>query len=91
MTNTPRKRLRAPSLGDFATVLELAAELGVSKRTLERWRRLGVGPPFVRSGMRLIVYNRDAVRGWLETRVVFPPRDPAYRRTGRPAKAAATV
>jgi len=35
-----------------------AAFLKVSPRTLEKWRRLGIGPKFVRLGRRLVLYDR---------------------------------
>jgi hypothetical protein len=34
-------------------------------RTLERWRRLGTGPRFVRIGRR-VGYTDDAIDEWLE-------------------------
>ena len=45
---------------------ELAPELGVSIRTLERWRMDGdFGPPFVRLG-RLIFYRVSDVNAWID-------------------------
>jgi predicted DNA-binding transcriptional regulator AlpA len=31
--------------------------LGVSPRTLEKWRRQGIGPEWVRLGARLVLYD----------------------------------
>jgi len=45
---------------------ELANFLGVSLATLERWRRHGEGPPFIRIGRRRIAYRPSAVRRWVE-------------------------
>jgi hypothetical protein len=85
MSKSPM-RSPAPTFGDYASVLELAAELGCSPYTLNRWRRLGIGPPYIKRGPRFVLYHREAVREWLKARVVLPPRDPAYRRPGRPRK-----
>ena len=51
-------------LGDYLTVTELAQQLGVSRRTVERWEELRIGPPVTRVG-RLVRYRRDAVHQWL--------------------------
>lgn len=45
---------------------EAAAEfLGVSKRTLEKWRRLRIGPEWVRLGARLVLYDRRVLEAEL--------------------------
>lgn len=47
---------------------ELAAQLGISRRTLERLRRTGSGPPFVKFGNGAsapIRYAPDDVTAWL--------------------------
>lgn len=44
-----------------------AAFLGVSPRTLAKWRWEGVGPPFKRVG-RAIVYSPDDLDAWLSSR-----------------------
>jgi hypothetical protein len=43
---------------------ETAAYLRVSERTLEGWRRRGVGPVFQRYG-RAVLYRRSAIEAWL--------------------------
>lgn len=48
----------------LATVAEMAAALGVSRRTLYAWRRDGIGPRWVRIGPTLIRYDAtDMARG----------------------------
>ncbi len=49
---------------------ELATLLGVSQKTLERWRVEGGGPPFVKApGTRGAVrYDLDAVERWIRAR-----------------------
>lgn len=64
----PRKLLPA------ATVARL---LGVSTHTLGRWRRAGVGPPWMQlegpeDGPGSIRYPRQELESWLERRTVYP-------------------
>lgn len=54
----------APVLAEYLTDKELAEELGVSTRTLERWRRLREGPPLTKIGKK-VAYRRSAVSDWL--------------------------
>ena len=49
---------------DFLTQHEAAAELKVCGRTLDRWRRLGEGPPVTKIGRR-VYYKRPSIRAWL--------------------------
>jgi predicted DNA-binding transcriptional regulator AlpA len=46
---------------------ELAQQLGVSARTIDRWQMLRCGPPRVAIG-RTILYNLDSIRQWLQSR-----------------------
>ncbi|HQQ00981.1 MAG TPA: helix-turn-helix domain-containing protein [bacterium] len=52
----------------YLTQKETAEELRVSPRTLEKWRRSGRGPRFIRYSQRAIRYDRDDVRQWAESR-----------------------
>ena len=54
-------------LGEYLSDTELAEELEVSKRTIERWRRLGKAPPRTRIGKKNIT-RRDTAREWLRSR-----------------------
>jgi predicted DNA-binding transcriptional regulator AlpA len=45
---------------------ELAHQLCVSARTIDRWQTLRCGPPRVTIG-RTILYNLDSVRQWLRS------------------------
>lgn len=45
---------------------QAAAVLGVSWRTLERWRRHGAGPVFLRMSARSIRYRLSDVERWLD-------------------------
>jgi excisionase family DNA binding protein len=70
--NPAASRLGSRDVPELLTQQQLAEELQVSVRTLERWRREGAGPPWVRVG-RSPRYRRDDVDHWLE----------ATRRDGR--------
>lgn len=54
-------------LSDQMKHTEVAAQLGISPRTLDRWAALGEGPPRIKVG-RQIFYRRASVRAWLEAR-----------------------
>ncbi|WP_439577924.1 helix-turn-helix transcriptional regulator [Elioraea sp.] len=47
---------------------EAARALGVSLRSLERWRTTGHGPAYVRMGPRRIAYREADLTAWLEAR-----------------------
>lgn len=51
-------------LDEYLTRPELAVEFDKSERTLERWERLGIGPPVTRLGSTPI-YNIQGARAWL--------------------------
>jgi hypothetical protein len=51
-------------LADFLTQREAAAELKICERTLDRWRRLGEGPPITKVGRR-VYYRRPTLLAWL--------------------------
>jgi hypothetical protein len=53
-------------LEDFLTSNEAAAELNICERTLDRWRRLGEGPPITKLGRR-VLYRRSSLQAWLCT------------------------
>lgn len=52
----------------FLTEHETALRLGVSTRTLARWRSTGNGPPFVRLGVRRIGYTPSDIESWARSR-----------------------
>jgi excisionase family DNA binding protein len=53
-----------PLLLDYFTPKEAAAELKVTDRTLDRWQRLGEGPPITKLGRR-VLYRRSSLQAWL--------------------------
>lgn len=54
-------------LSDYFAPAELASELGVCVRTLDRWDTLGEGPPRCKVGRR-VLYRRSSVAAWLASR-----------------------
>jgi excisionase family DNA binding protein len=79
-------------LADFLTQDEAAAELKVCRRTLDRWRQLGEGPPVTKVGRR-ILYRRTSLQRWLaaqEQIVSFSSATPLNKggRSARPGQSA---
>jgi DNA-binding transcriptional MerR regulator len=71
----------------FFTESELAAELGKNIRTLRRWHALRIGPPVTRAGGKTILYSKQSVLAWLqskEQRHCREPRSRAKRISARP-------
>ena len=62
---------------DYLEPAELARELDVSERTIHRWHVMRIGPPRVTIG-RTVLYRRESVRQWLESR-----EESQSRKTGR--------
>jgi hypothetical protein len=58
-TTTPRDLL-----ANYLLEKQLAVEFHRNPRTLQRWRKLGIGPPVTMMG-ELPYYNIDAARAWL--------------------------
>jgi hypothetical protein len=56
---------------------ELAAQLKRKRSTLERWRRLRLGPPFVRNG-KTPLYHVESAQAWLRSGG-FKPRRSTHR------------
>jgi predicted DNA-binding transcriptional regulator AlpA len=51
---------------------DAADYLGLTPTTLEHWRCLRKGPPFVKIGPRAIRYRLSDLLGWIEGRVDAP-------------------
>lgn len=51
------------------TPREVAAMLGISDKTLERWRGTGEGPLFVRLSGKCVRYRREDVEEFVTTRI----------------------
>lgn len=57
---------RAQTSEGLLSASEAAALLGLSLKTLEKWRSEGKGPPVIRLGRR-VAYSRRAIVQWLES------------------------
>lgn len=49
---------------------EAARMIGISPRTLAKWRQKGVGPQCVRLGYNLVVYRLSDIDAWIRERGV---------------------
>jgi hypothetical protein len=54
-------------LEDYVTEDELASQLKLNERTLQRWRQQRVGPPPTFMGKR-IMYHVPSFKAWLKSR-----------------------
>jgi excisionase family DNA binding protein len=59
---------------ELLTEQETAALLRCSVPTLRRWRRLGTGPAFIKSG-RKVLYRRTTLDAWLSEREATRPTE----------------
>lgn len=58
---------------EYFSDAQTAERLKVTTRTTMRWRRDGVGPAYIRAGVRRVLYSRAAVDAWTAERS-FPHR-----------------
>jgi hypothetical protein len=67
-----------PVLQDYYTLEELASELRVDVRTVQRWNQLRIGPPVTYMGKKPI-FRKQSVPAWLASQEREQPR--ARRRS----------
>lgn len=53
-------------LSDYVTREQLAEELNITKRTLDKWHFLRYGPPKIKIGA-YCYYNRGDVSAWIDS------------------------
>jgi len=58
---------------ELLTDIQVAAETGLKRRTLQNWRSAGKGPPFVKLGASCR-YRRADILAWIEAGRVLPGR-----------------
>lgn len=51
------------------TEIEVAKRLDVSTRTIQQWRRAGIGPAFIRIGQNTIRYREEDVIAYEESKL----------------------
>lgn len=61
-------------LANYLSESELAAELGVTVRSVQLWRQKRQGPPWTKLGQR-VFYRRSAFTEWLLSREQRPVRE----------------
>lgn len=66
-------------LADYLPEDKFAEEMGVSRRTAQRWRQERVGPAWTEIGKQ-ILYRRDSVAAWLKSREHKLPSERRGRR-----------
>ncbi len=69
-------------LADYLTPAQVAEELGVNPRTLDRWYQLRRGPVRTRIGKR-VLYARQDVADWLAANREVKPRSQHDGRRSR--------
>ena len=73
-------------LDDYWTESQLAEQVQRSKRTVERWRELRIGPPATPLG-RAWIYSKPSARNWLRSNELPSPRARRQRTTRRTSRA----
>lgn len=53
---------------------EAARMIGISPRTLAKWRQKGIGPQCVRLGYNLVIYRLSDIDAWTRTRAGHMPK-----------------
>ncbi|MDA0661629.1 MAG: helix-turn-helix domain-containing protein [Proteobacteria bacterium] len=56
-----------PILQEYVKPEDLARELGINRRTLDRWHALGDAPCRMKINSK-ILYRREAITDWLRSR-----------------------
>ena len=49
---------------------EASTYLGISKKTLQRWRFNHKGPAYAKLNNKLIRYHRDVLHGWMDQQTI---------------------
>ena len=62
----------------YLTVEDAAARLGVSIRTINRWRHDGMGPPYILIGKKKLGYREQDIIDYIDSSVF----DPSAKKKG---------
>lgn len=60
-----RRPAKGMNMTGYFNARELAQHLGISMPTVQRWRKEGKGPPYIKIG-QIIRYEKQAVEAWLD-------------------------
>jgi len=60
----------------YLSPLELSQLTGISTKTLEKWRRTGEGPKFIRLSYRKVLYELEVFLAWIKARERKSTSDP---------------
>ena len=55
---------------DLIDTAEAGRQLNRSEKTMIRYRRLRIGPPFIRLPTGRVLYSRKQIRQWIEKQTV---------------------
>lgn len=71
-TASPRGVPEAPgAMRNAFTDRELADHLGISRKTLQKWRSLGMGPTYLKLGSK-VVYRIEDVNAYIQRSLRIP-------------------
>jgi predicted DNA-binding transcriptional regulator AlpA len=68
MESTMTTAQGAPASDPNLNPHQAAAHIGISKKTLQRWRKAGKGPPCTVIAASIVRYRQSAVDAWLAER-----------------------
>jgi len=74
----PKTEQLRSGIRGYTSEFETAEQLGVSVRTLRKWRQQRGGPPYIKVG-RQVFYSDQSREAWLQSLVVQPQRQPAIQ------------
>jgi predicted DNA-binding transcriptional regulator AlpA len=57
----------------YLSEVQFCARFGIHRRTAQRWRTTGEGPPFIRLGARRVAYRVADAERWADART-YPHR-----------------
>ena len=63
-------------MNNLLSTKQTAERLGISDRTLEKWRLTGESPPYLKLGRRTVRYDPDVVSSWSKEKERSSTSDP---------------
>lgn len=56
----------------YLTPEEAAQKLGITRRTMDKWRTNGIGPKYIKVGKKMIGYRESDLIEFIDTSVTEP-------------------